>query len=134
MGSVLYSQQGTRLATADNPFKLDYVQIPILATYFLGEKGTKFRPKVLLGPQLGILLKAEAPNGTDIKANYESTDISGVLGLGFNYNVSKGIWLNVDARLGWGFTDIVKVTPEGYNRYGALMFGLTFPLGNYEAK
>jgi outer membrane protein W len=132
MGSLLYSQQGTKIANVDNPFKFDYIQVPILASYFLGEKGSKFRPKILLGPQIGFLLKAESPNGTDLKANSESTDISGVLGLGFNYNLSKGIWLNMDARLGWGFTDINKATPEAYNRYGAVMVGLSFPLGNYD--
>lgn len=88
---LLYSAQGTKV---DGPFgsdadiKLNYLNIPVLAKYYIVDN--KF--SVEAGPQLGILLSAKA-DGDDIKDFTRSTDIGFNLGAGYNFtdNLSVGL-------------------------------------------
>lgn len=88
---LLFSAQGTKV---DGPFgtdadiKLNYLNIPVVAKYYIVDK--KF--SVEAGPQLGILLSAKA-DGTDIKDNTRSADLGFNLGAGYNFtdNFSVGL-------------------------------------------
>jgi outer membrane protein W len=137
-GQLLYSQQGakTKVGTNDDAVKLDYLQIPILAVYYLGQGN--FRPKLLLGPQFGFLLSAKDKAGKDQDPNnviLEKNDLGIVVGAGFNYNLSSKIWLNADVRYDYGLTDIFKdVNIKGYNTNFALMVGVSFGFKDYDMK
>ena len=88
---LLFSAQGTKV---DGPFgtdadiKLNYLNIPVVAKYYIVDK--KF--SVEAGPQLGILLSAKA-DGTDVKDNTRSADLGFNLGAGYNFtdNFSVGL-------------------------------------------
>ncbi|KQB43050.1 porin family protein [Flavobacterium aquidurense] len=87
---LLYSAQGTKF---DGPFgedfdtKLNYLNIPVLAKYYIVEKFS-----VEAGPQLGILLSAKA-DGEDIKDYTRSVDFGFNIGAGYNFtdNLSIGL-------------------------------------------
>lgn len=80
---LLFSAQGAKF---DGPFgsdgdlKLNYLNIPVLAKYYIVDK--KF--SVEAGPQLGILLSAKA-DGEDFKDYTRSTDLGFNLGAGYDF-------------------------------------------------
>lgn len=88
---LLFSAQGAKF---DGPFgsdgdlKLNYLNIPVLAKYYVVDK--KF--SVEAGPQLGILLSAKA-DGEDFKDYTRSTDLGFNLGAGYDFtdNFSVGL-------------------------------------------
>jgi len=131
-----YSGEGvtTELRGEKAKTHLNYVRIPFKITYFFNEFGNDFRPKIYLGPSVGILAggKTETflPEGTlksDSKDLYEDVDLGLTFGTGFNYRVAAGTWLNLDLAYGHGFTDIAK-TGEAYNRKLSLDIGLAWGL------
>ena len=126
---ALFSQMGIASSVSDDKFRLNYVQIPLSGVYFFGETGDKFRPKVFLGPYVGILLGAK--NGdVDIKEFFKSVDFGGQAGLGFNYSLKERMWLNVDLGYAAGFTTIGEgEDAEGKNNALSLNIGLSFPIG-----
>jgi hypothetical protein len=114
--------------------RLNYVRIPVKIIYFFNEFGNDFRPKIYLGPSLGILTGGETevflPVGTakfDSKDLFEETDLGLTFGTGFNYRIAPGTWLNVDLAYGHGFTDIAK-NGEAYNRTLSLNVGVAWGL------
>ena len=88
---LLFSTQGTKY---DGPFgedfdtKLNYLNIPVLAKYYIVDK--KF--SVEAGPQLGVLLSAKA-DGQDIKDFTRSVDFGFNIGAGYSFtdNLSIGL-------------------------------------------
>ena len=81
-GEILYSTQGTQ-DEIDSDFKLnyDYILIPIVGKFYI-VKGLN----IYAGPQFGILVNAEATDGTtdtDIEDYTNSSDFSVVVGAGF---------------------------------------------------
>ena len=136
---VLYSTQGAKSKTnSDFTQKVNYFQIPVLLMYYFNKPGSTFRPKVMLGPQFGFLSSAKntiGSNSMDTKNAYTDTDLSATLGLGFNYRVGKGMWLNVDARYAHGLQNLAKslsvISPTN-NSVISIMAGVSFAFGNYE--
>lgn len=88
---LLLSAQGAKF---DGPFgsdgdlKLNYLNIPVLAKYYVVDK--KF--SVEAGPQLGILLSAKS-DGQDFKDYTRSADLGFNLGAGYDFtdNLSVGL-------------------------------------------
>lgn len=87
---LLFSAQGTKV---DGPFedgdiKLNYLNIPVIAKYYIVDK--KFN--VEAGPQLGVLLSAKA-EGEDIKDFTRSVDFGFNIGAGYSFtdNLSVGL-------------------------------------------
>ncbi len=120
---LLYSAQGaTDESDNDEVVKLDYISIPIMAKYYVVNKLS-----IEGGPQIGILLKAEAEDDGetfDLKDNTKSTDIGFAFGLG--YKLPNG--LNFGARYFFG-SDINNVdedTDKIKNRVIQLSFGYFF--------
>ena len=105
-GGLLYSMQGAKIdATADPKFNLEYVNMPIMASFQV-YKGLYLRT----GVQFGFLTKSEfeiegsnAKFDGDIKDNTESVDISIPFGASYEY---KGFVL--DARYNLGLTKTFK--------------------------
>jgi hypothetical protein len=124
---IVYSQQGANSKTSNSELHLDYIQIPLLANIFFNKYGDDFRPKIVVGPALGIL--ASAKGQFVEKDDFNSTDFGIVAGLGFNYKVGEKKWLNVDARYGMGASEIFKEDIPGMdvkNSYIAITVGLGF--------
>ncbi|WP_343616398.1 porin family protein [Flavobacterium sp.] len=87
---LLFSAQGTRVdgfGGQDNDLKLNYINIPVLAKYYITKQFT-----VEAGPQLGFLVSAKA-EGEDVKDGFKSVDLGFNFGAGYNFtdNFSAGI-------------------------------------------
>lgn len=126
---ALFSQMGLSSSVSDESVRLNYLQIPLTGVYFFGETGDKFRPKVFLGPYVGLLLGAK--NGDiDIKESFKSVDFGAQVGLGFNYSLKERTWLNVDLGYTAGLTNVFELDIlEGKNNALSLNVGLSFPIG-----
>ena len=106
---VLYSGQGYDIASRndanDVEYQLDYINVPILAKYYLIEGLS-----IEAGPQIGFLVNSEIdsnPSGDsgDISLDedqFNKVDIS--LGLGASYKFRGGFFVN--ARYNYGLSDV----------------------------
>ena len=98
---LLYSAQGFGdIDNDDVKWKLDYINVPVMVQYMF-DNGFRLET----GPQLGLLINAEAKSGNaevDLKDDFKSTDVS--WGFGLNY-LSKS-QVGVGARYNLGLTDI----------------------------
>jgi len=131
---VIYAQLGTAFDVNSEHLRLHYVQVPITAVYYFGEAGNHFRPKVFAGIYLAPLIKATNKNGdellgTDGKSAYNNFDFGGLIGAGFNYRIQSRTWLNVDAGLTRGLTDVTKNTTNYQNMSFGINVGVSFPIG-----
>lgn len=132
----LYNQMGAKLDAPAEEINLNYLQVPVLFTYyFSGEnKPGSFRPKLFAGPHANFLLNAKNKDGNDLNPNslyYKNTELGVTLGGGFNYALQNQMWINVDARYGIGLTDATQAPNTNItNRGFGLTVGLSFPLGN----
>lgn len=133
---VLYSEMGAKLKNTDNSINLNYIQVPVLFTYYFngGNKVGSFRPKLFVGPHVDFLLNAKDKDGNNLNPNgqyYSSADLGLTVGGGFNYALADKIWLNIDARYGLGLTDATKsTTSNSMNRNFGINVGVSFPIGN----
>ncbi|WDF58921.1 porin family protein [Flavobacterium sp. KACC 22758] len=88
---LLFSTQGTKFDGGaffgDFDVKTNYLNIPVLAKYYIVEKFS-----VEAGPQLGILLSAKS-NGEDVKDGFKTVDFGFNLGAGYHFtdNVSVNL-------------------------------------------
>ena len=133
---ILYSQLGAKLSASTDAINLNYLQVPILFTYYLSGDNSvgSFRPKLFLGPHVNFLLNAKNNAGADLNTNsafYKSTELGVTLGGGFNYALADKIWLNFDVRYGVGLTD-AKQSPnvDVSNRALGVNLGVSFPIGD----
>jgi hypothetical protein len=111
---ALYSMEGVKFEYLDNETgigydrqaTLDYIRIPVKAIYFFRSYEKDFRPKISLGPSLGILV------GEVNSVNASAIDLGGKLTAGFNYRIAKAVWINVDASYYQGFLDVYSNNSE----------------------
>ncbi|WPO79283.1 porin family protein [Flavobacterium sp. KACC 22761] len=84
---VLFSTQGARLDNLHFDSKLDYINVPVLAKFYITKQFT-----VEGGPQLGFLVSAKN-DGHDAKNDFKSVDTGFNFGAGYNFtdNFSVGI-------------------------------------------
>lgn len=115
-GDVLFSQKGGRYDFNGNVYnqRLNYIDIPVVARYFLNLKG-KVRPNLFLGGNAAFLLDAKqkdrSVNGAsqpDINNTraFSAVEFGLVAGLGFNFKVAQGRWVQTDFRYQQGLTSI----------------------------
>lgn len=132
----LYNQMGAKLDVPTEEINLNYLQVPVLFTYYFNGNNSpgSFRPKLFLGPHVNFLLNAKNKDGNDLNPNnlyYKNTELGVTLGGGFNYALQNRMWINVDARYGIGLTDATQApNTDITNRGFGLTVGLSFPLGN----
>jgi outer membrane protein W len=131
-----YNGLGAKLTTPTETIRLNYIQVPILATYYLAGTNTQgsFRPKFFAGPHVNFLMNAKNKDGNDLNPNntfYKSTELGLTLGLGFNYALMDKTWLNFDVRYGVGLTNAMKSpNVDITNNAFAVTLGVSFPIGN----
>ena len=138
-GQLLYSRLGGQSANGVSKAILDYVQIPVMGTYYLNGRGNKFRPKLMAGPYVGFLVNAVNENGVSINpesANrpYKGFDAGAALGAGLNFSVAPKVWLNTDVRYNIGLTQVMNTIPDVFNRSWGINVGLSFALGRYDPR
>ena len=121
---VLYSMQGVKGTTdiagvkVDQTYKLDYINIPILANYYI-IKGLAIKAGIQPAFKVSAKAKFEGSYG-GVKAS-EEQDIDGTKGFylsvpfGLSYEISNFV---IDARYNLGVTNMID--KEG-NKYGAKM-------------
>ncbi len=132
----LYNQMGAKLDAPTEEINLNYLQVPVLFTYYFNGNNSpgSFRPKLFLGPHVNFLLNAKNKDGNDLNPNnlyYKNTELGVTLGGGFNYALQNSMWINVDARYGVGLTDATQAPNTNItNRGFGLTVGLSFPIGN----
>lgn len=133
---VVYNGLGAKLTTPTETIRLNYIQVPILATYYLSGSNTQgsFRPKFFAGPHVNFLLNAKNKDGNNLNPNnlyYKSTELGLTFGAGFNYAVMDKTWLNFDVRYGLGLTDATQAPKVNItNNAFAITLGLSFPIGS----
>lgn len=103
---VLYSAQGAKFKesfmgfTLESKTKLDYINIPILAKYYVTDAFS-----VEAGPQIGFNVKAENDydgSTTDIKDGVKSIDFA--LALGVAYRLNSGLFFS--GRYNFGMSNV----------------------------
>lgn len=115
-----------------------YLRMPLRAYYFFGDYRNTVRPKVYLGPTLGLKLgenddmsgrasEAMAYNNT---GTFKTFDLGINIGTGVNIKLAKAIWLNLDLVYNQGLLDAVDDPAGNYNTNMNLGFnaGLLFGL------
>jgi hypothetical protein len=100
----VYSMQGAK--SGNTEIKLDYINIPLLVQYMF-DNGFRIQA----GPQVGLLLKAKAENGSseDIIDDFKSIELG--LSLGVSY-VHPPTGFGAGARYNAGLTDITESSNE----------------------
>lgn len=97
-GDLLYSQQGVELDV--DKINLDYINIPIVFKYYILK-----RINIQAGPQFGTVIK----DNYDIDVDYDSFDITGILGIGIDLPLN----LRITGRYGFGLSEISFIEFEG---------------------
>lgn len=117
---LLYSSQGAKSGSPTDELKLDYLNIPVLAKYFVAEGFS-----IEVGPQIGFILSAkEEYDGTseDVKDSLKSTDFG--LNFGIAYEMKTG--LNFDARYYLGLSNISDVGGSGNFKNGVFQISIGY--------
>ena len=108
-GDVLYSQQCAEFDL--DKVDLDYVNVPIVFKYYLVKK-----LNLHIGPQFGFLVSDF--DASEFEDSYESTDVSGVVGLGLDLPLG----FRADGRYNFGLTEFL---PDVKNNVFSLSVGWT---------
>ncbi len=100
--ALMYQQQGSKVKNYDDKYKLAYLNIPVMAKFYV-TKGLSLNA----GLQLGFLTSAKYDNGTvetDIKSECNKVDFS--IPMSIAYELPMG--LVFEARYTTGLTNILK--------------------------
>ena len=106
---LLYNNLGCKISENVDAalIRLGYVSIPVLAKLYSG--GFNF----FTGPQIGFLTSAKSKFNNeaeeDIKADINSTDFSGLVGVGFSFNPKFNLAIHYQK----GFSNILKDPDPG---------------------
>jgi hypothetical protein len=141
-GDILYSQKGARItnrttAGSSTAFtqRVNYLEIPVLARYFLTLKGS-FRPNFFIGPSVAFKLNAKQKDyeGTatpqtdqDNTDSFRPADLGLVGGIALNFEVAKGKRVLFDARYTYGLADVS--VGAGTVRNSAVTLNLSYGFG-----
>lgn len=112
---VMYSMQGAKSEGSDEKLKLGYINIPILANYYVWQGLA-----VKAGVQPGIMLSAKEGD-EDIKDGCKSFDFS--IPVGVSYEFNKVV---IDARYNIGLSKIYK---EGDSKNSVIQFTVGYKFG-----
>ena len=136
-GQLLFTQMGAQVYNKGNEINLNYIQVPLLATFFFGKFGDQVRPKLFVGPSLNFLVGAKDKDGNNLNPDsnnrvYNPFDLGVTFGAGVNIRLQQKIWLNLDARYGLGLLDVSNDDNKLHNGNFGVNVGLSFPLGTYD--
>lgn len=134
---VYYNQLGANVGNNTDKLKLSYIEVPLLATYYLGSsvKQGALRPKVFIGPHVDFILDAVDSNGISLNTGgttINKVDYGVTVGAGLNYALANQTWLNFDVRYAAGLADVYKTAALSTVRNNniSINLGISFPLGN----
>ncbi|WP_083882529.1 porin family protein [Fibrisoma limi] len=150
---VLYSQRGTRYDgplfvspgpsnTIDFRQRVNYLEIPVVARYFLTLAGN-FRPNVFIGPSVGIKLNAKRANAElngveddrfngDNSNDFKDLDLGATAGFQLNWRAGERQRFLIDARYTLGLAEVQSNLPNIWGRRESLSnsaFTLTLGYG-----
>ena len=119
---LLYSSQGSvSKSISDVSVQFDYLNIPLMAKYMVAEG---FNLEV--GPQIGILLASKVKASSvsvDFKEFTNTVDFG--LNFGAGYEINEN--LEIGARYGLGFTNVLKDTVTKIdNKNSVIQIGVAF--------
>ncbi len=142
-GDILFSQKGAKFENVSSPTgratytqRINYLEIPVLARYFLTLSGN-FRPNFFIGPSVAFRLNAKSKNYSvnnselpdqDISYVFRPADLGLVGGIALNFEVAKGKRVLLDARYTYGLVDIATAAP-GTVRNSAITLNLSYGFG-----
>lgn len=154
---ALYSQKGARIENTlinneriNFNRKINYIEVPVLARYFLNKNGD-FRPNIFLGPDFGFKLNSKDVN-RELTTGTERPDVdrSGAInpvdvgltgGIGLNFSVIESARILFDARYTYGLSNIYSDPLPGFTTGGKVSnsaitftFGLSFGIGKKYVK
>ena len=109
---LLYSMQGSKAKEGDGKSKYDYLNIPILANYYV-TKGLA----VKAGIQPAFMVSAKDQDGNNLKEGCNTFDFSIPLGVSYEYQNFV-----IDARYNLGLT---KINKEGDKSHKNSVFMFT---------
>jgi len=143
-GDILFSQKGAKFENvvvgngrATYTQRINYLEIPVLARYFLTLSGN-FRPNFFIGPSVAFRLNAKLKNYSidntdqpddDITDFFRPADLGVVGGIALNFEVAKGKRILLDARYTHGLTDATISTDGVYNSAVTLNLSYGFGIG-----
>jgi hypothetical protein len=136
-------------AVSDEKLTLSYIRIPLMLNIFAGKLGNPVRPKLMLGPSVGFLMKVKNESEVTVQNNgstntvtttseskkgYNTTDFGGVIGAGVNIRLADRLWLDTDLRYYMGLSDLYdndngNDNDMPKNQHLQLSFGLGIGLG-----
>lgn len=115
-----YSSEGAAFKTGDlsQGIQLDYLRLPLKIMYFFRKYEHDLRPKIGVGPSLGILLNKKE-NG------FPLTDAGANALMGFNYRLLGGVWLTVDLGYYYGLNEVYTTHTQTFrNNHVRLDLGI----------
>ncbi|GLB53849.1 hypothetical protein NBRC110019_28900 [Neptunitalea chrysea] len=121
---LFYSDKGTQVVLTDGTavkYKLDYVELPVLAKIYFAEGFSSFE----IGPQIGLKL-SEKVDGTAVEEDY-ARDFDTSLVAGLSYKFEGGIF--VTTRYIYGIPDQfikAKFMGSNYSRLSNIQFSLGY--------
>ncbi len=124
---IMYSLLGARYKFSNVTVNrnLSYISVPLLVSYI------KEGLSIVAGPQISFLVAANDKGtniSTDIKSQFTTTEIAGVIGAG--YTTINGF--GFDARYQLGLTDIAKGNSSGFKfKNNNFQFGVHYLLHRY---
>ncbi len=129
---LYYSQKGSSDESngTSGTFKLDYLEVPVLAKFSLGPPGP-ISPSFVIGPYAGFLLNSEFEgenefgSGTiNLDDDTESIDFGFIAGVGVDFNLGL-TKVNVQTRYGYGLVDVFE-DESSKNRALSITAGIMF--------
>lgn len=101
---LLYSAQGAKGDIVDATYKLDYIQVPIMAKYFLIDDLS-----MELGPQLSFLVNSDFEFDGDASVSIDSKDLYKKMDFGLNFGLSYKLnKIFFSGRYNLGLTQILE--------------------------
>jgi hypothetical protein len=113
-GELLYSRSGgsfTQFDVNDLRFEryrtqMDHIRLIPKFHVFFRDFEDDFRPTIFAGPGIGFLVRNEELAGGEITSEMRTVDLTGMVGVGFNYQMIPGFWLHVNTAFNYGFMDL----------------------------
>ena len=138
-----YSIEGGRKASGNTEeiTRLNYLRHGIKAMYFFNDHGDRIRPKVAIGPSIGLLVGGKqhievnnhtVSQVTDVKDITNSIDLGLAASAGLHYRLIQNTWLTFDVNYYHGLLDVYDNNArEGKNRNVGMNLGLAFGIGTH---
>lgn len=128
---LMYVQKGAKVTvlSIEASAKYSYIEVPVLLKAKF-DASPEFKPYVMAGPSLGILMSASSTVGTaaatDIKSATNSTDFGLNIGGGFEYWASQTWALYFNTRYYLGLSDISTASTKDKTRGLYFLAGVNF--------